>query len=192
MMCIDHISMISELNIIVMGKFDKFDILMQTEPSKAYAYFLELCQSDSCVEEIRYMVDSGINPRQNNDEPLVKSCYGYNVDIVKYFINECGADVNAYDSIGLFNSVDNNTHTITKFLLENGVIVTDKIIYYAIRWFKSESIELFLQYGVDPYRITNILWEYLNDQRPHMFKIMQHLNKNNVDFNQSLDLFTKK
>ncbi|XWV25120.1 MdlB - ABC-type multidrug transport system [Tupanvirus deep ocean] len=54
-----YISIFINENTINMGKFDKFDMLMQTDPIEAYVYFLELCQRDSSIEEIKYMIDSG-------------------------------------------------------------------------------------------------------------------------------------
>ena len=111
-------------------------------------FFVTVCQYTS-MAGIRYMVDRGANPRYNNDEPFVMACLNSS-EVVRYFINEHGVNINAHDGQGIINAIYKGKIETIKILLDQGIPVTENMIKSSIHTNIENHtliIDLFLQYS---------------------------------------------
>ena len=86
---------------------------------KINEHFIHCCSTSATLEEIRYMVDNGANPRANGDFPFYRSSWK-DTNILLYFINECGVDINTRNGIALEKAIYNNNVELIKLLIDMG------------------------------------------------------------------------
>ena len=151
---------------------------------------------------IKIFFDAGADPRYNNDELFTKACCYREIDTIEFLIEQ-GADVNAHDSIGLYNVVNNCTNSetfdlrIVNLLLENGSKITTKVIQLASALLLEPLLRIFLEeYDINP----NIILKYLlkinrirdfhfihNDQEVAYVKCMKLINAYEPNYNLVCD-----
>lgn len=105
------------------------------------------------VQDMEIAIQYGIDPRYDEDM-LFAECSPTNIELIKYLLN-CGCDINAHDSKALYNSIHYDKIETAKFLLENGINVTNDIIMEACN-VGQQYIKLLIDYGVDPERVMKI------------------------------------
>ncbi len=119
------------------------------------------------LEKIKYLIDSGADIHQNNDQPLLVAVAYGNDDIAIYLI-ENGADVHADNDYALRFSVRHRNIKMVEYLLKAGADVT-KIslpdIMNCLRYdmlsmpnkiHMSEILQLLISYGMDISFINSI------------------------------------
>ncbi|XWV25121.1 hypothetical protein QJ856_gp0655 [Tupanvirus deep ocean] len=182
---------INRINKVIID-FSEIDNIINSDKDEANRFFLDLCRYGKNIKTIKYLVDAGIDPRQNDDQAFVNACLSGDFDVISYLVNHCGANVNAQNGKGIINVIGNLSKKSIKLLLENGAILSENIINEAIKNDDMASIEAFIEHGIDPYKIALIYWKYVSRFSCFDIEIMSFLIKNNVDLNQSLSLFLKK
>ena len=103
------------------------ELLLNGNQDTINKFFLSKCISGT-LEEIRYMVENGANPRIHDDKAFINSC-GIKQEIMLYYLNECGANINAQNSEALRTAIWTNNISNIKLLINNGIIITDKILW---------------------------------------------------------------
>ena len=83
------------------------------------------------LKQIKILVGAGANPRYNDDIFFVFSCQYDDIRSVIYFLDECGANINAQNSGALCNAIRYDQYEITKLLLDLEIEVTDKAISFS-------------------------------------------------------------
>ncbi|XWV26383.1 putative ankyrin repeat protein [Tupanvirus soda lake] len=174
-----------------MMDYSEIDNIIITDKNEANKYFLDLCLYTRNLDVIKYMVDSGIDPRQSDDQAFVNACVINDFNIISYLVNHCGANVNAQNGKGLKNLMGHFSENSIKFMIDNGAIVTDVVIFEAIQESDIISLQALIKYGIDPNQISRVYWNYMSIHSSFDIKIMNCFIKNNVDLNQSLTLFLK-
>lgn len=156
------------------------------------------------LEEIKYMIELGADPRGDNDMPVVLACCLSDINVVTYFINEYGADIYAHNNNALYNAIRNENKEssieITRMLLDNGIVANNSDIKLAIQENNYEIIKLLVDYGTEPERIIKIFFEQifidLNEYGYNMvysnsLSMLKFLNQYNVDLNQIISQIIK-
>jgi hypothetical protein len=140
------------------------------------------------LNQIKLLVDAGANPRHDNDYAFVNSCSYGNIETVKYFLYECGCDINARNSYALTTAIYEENFNIAKFLIDSGIKITDKNIISGI--YHPKFIKLFLDNDVNIEYMGKIVWSNLSygdldlDEKRGHIMYMKELVKLGVDFNQ--------
>ena len=134
------------------------------------------------VDDLPIFINAGMDPGYQNDKFFVWLCkFGY--EIPSYFINEYGADVNAYKGYALTNALTANNPLTIKFLLESGIKVTDQHIIYAFD--NPENLEMLMKYSdITGEQISELLVKKLFDKNVSTLRIAKTYINNDVDFNQ--------
>ena len=147
--------------------------------AKSLEVFIYYCQIS--IDEINMMIDKEVDIRYNNDIFMVNMCRWPDVNVLKYLIEVCHCDVNAHNSIGLYNTIYRGyneekrdcTENIN-YLLELGCKISDETIGVAIIT-KAELLKLFIDYGTDPVRIASMINQSL---RPNTKKSIAFMLQN--------------
>lgn len=126
---------------------------------------------------IRMLVDLGADPCR--ESIFLEACEHLdNAEIIRYFIEECGCDINMKNSEALYRSLINcyNRYNIFKLLLDMGIKVSDWAIDEAIQR-GNEYINPLIDYGVPPDRIATITVDV------HI-RVFKNLVEKGVDYNK--------
>lgn len=170
--------------------FKRFnELLVEGDQYKINCHFSGICWDKVTVEEIRYLVDNGANPRFNNDKPFVMCCRCNSVDVLLLFINEYGANINGQDGEALTMAVREKNYEAFKFLIESGITVSDKLIETVFRSNENKFIQIMIEFGVPVERIAKIYWKYLISEFDFVINKLNLFNKNGLDLNQSIGKF---
>jgi hypothetical protein len=155
-------------------------------------FFIDCCNHGT-LEDIKYMIECGVNPHMNEDEAFVRSCSRNDPAIGKYLLTEHNANINAqYDGPAKLASVQ-----MMKILLECGIVITNEIIREHI-WTEypecSPMIKLFLEYGIDREKIAEVFfkWNFSEQNSKTYFNILKILSDDGTDFNQVIQQIVKK
>ena len=172
-------------------RIEKFnELLLEDNQEKInnYLFCYSICLT---LDEFRYMVENGADPRINNDRLFIEICSGKSVEYLLYLINQCGADINAQNGKALSRAIKYGNIPVIKFLLESGIVVSDNAIKQAIQ--KQDSIiAMMMEHGVDPERIAKIFWKHYMKYYDFIIGKIGLLSKFGVDLNQSIDNCLKK
>lgn len=92
------------------------------------------------LETIKYMVDLGADPRYDNDEPFIIACGFSEPNILAYFVDEVGVDINVCnDRIYMVR----NSQSIY-WLLNKGMILNDEHIISLLQAQDNDIFELII------------------------------------------------
>ena len=154
-------------------------------------YFLTRCEKHFPLSEIKYMVSKGANPRMENDEPFIASCGRFDVNVPLYFLNECGADINAQNGKALVLSCTSPyaPTEIIAMLLEAGIMITAKAIMQAVIKENKDILGLMVKHGASIEDITRLYWNYLNIENHGCFQMLNFLKESGIDLDQSLGAY---
>lgn len=183
------------------GIIEKFNKLLEKNDSDAInRYFVSKCYSCN-LEEIKYMVDNGADPRYNNDQPFVELCRSPCISIPLYFLKEYGADINAQNGQALENACYCNNYDLIDILIRNGIFITNDAIKLAINTDAYESLNVFIASGVNPQIVADLLFvrifypnyeEYGIPSQEFIYSTVLFLRENGIDFNKTVDNVLKK
>lgn len=120
-----------------------------------FLIFMELTPSD-----VNMMITLGADPRYNNDIFLVLACGWPSNDVPKLLVTEYGCNVNSHDSDALIHAIDHKSTANIKFLAENNVRITEKIILIACARGDEACLKILLDY-YDPEYFGKILIAHL-------------------------------
>jgi hypothetical protein len=88
-------------------------------------YALHYSADNGHLEVVRYLVERGADIHKDKEAALVTSAARGQLEVVKYFIEECGADIYANDNGVLRYSVIYGHLHIVKYLAERGANIQD-------------------------------------------------------------------
>lgn len=114
-----------------------------------------LSAKDIDLEDVLFLVELGADLKSNANELFMSACRYPNVDLIQYIIEECQCDINYDNSIGLVYAMETENDDIVELLLEYNIKISDRVISLA-PW-NMYYLEKLINYGVDPYRIVNVL-----------------------------------
>ncbi len=98
---------------------------------------------------------------------------------------ECNSDINTDDSHAVVTAIDSGNFNIVEFLVENGVKINDRVIFYGLRDIK--YIKLFIKNGISVELIGRIFWKSIRKTDMGYFDVgvrARELIDMGVDFNQ--------
>ncbi|AYV85773.1 MAG: putative ankyrin repeat protein L25 [Satyrvirus sp.] len=111
-------------------------------------------------EKLNFLVDIGLDPRENGDYLLCWICRVYNdPKMVDFLVSSCGCNMNMRDSDCLVHSIDNDNHDVSKLLISLGIKITGAVISSCTR--KKNYLDLLSDYGLDYEQMLNLYLEYL-------------------------------
>jgi len=193
-----------------------FDAITKTSecvPSISITNFLISLSHHECkltLDQIKFLVNMGANPRASNDILFLNSCRKNDLDMINYFLFECGCDVNThyidvsgrrkdaliilleslqdrtikYLEIGssvILPNMTENYDTIKK-LIDFGIKITDDTILCGLR--NPDILSLFLKNGIDPEHIGKLIIDKDLKRNYMYFSALKSLAKIGVDLNQ--------
>lgn len=151
--------------------FQKFlDVVNTGNQSEINKRFIGQMIYEHTLDEIKFMIENGADPRYNNDEAFLRICTSRDLNIPLYFINDCNADVNVNNSIALEYAIEFGNINNVKLLLESGINITDE----AIR--KTGTAR-----NANPVEIIRLLMDYVDHERVNncvLAKISKNISKN--------------
>jgi len=149
-------------------------------------YFIDKMHYNLLLQQIEFMIDHGANPRYNNDKPFVLSCANIDINVPRYFINNWNVDINAHDGEAMMNAMYEERLATIKLLLDCNITLTDGVITTSVELRLLDTIELFINYSVDPQHIGKLYMEKMLENRytKPFSQVISRLSKNNVDFNE--------
>ena len=135
-----------------------FDQIISLDQSTITSLFEKMIYAQSnrkqliSLDRVKYLASNGLNIRHNNDEFFMKFCHINNLEIIKYFVEEIGVDINRHNSLALVYAIENRYYFLTEYLLLNGAIITKDAIKSCLSsaWSEDSSVQIFdllLQYG---------------------------------------------
>ena len=162
------------------------------------------------LEQIKILINMGADPRASNDILFLNSCRKNDLDMINYFLFECGCDVNThyidvsgrrkdaliilleslqdrtikYLEIGssvILPNMTENYDTIKK-LIDFGIKITDDTILCGLR--NPDILSLFLKNGIDPEHIGKLIIDKDLKRNYMHFSALKSLAKIGVDLNQ--------
>lgn len=116
--------------------------------------FIAMIATSASLETIKEMISLGADPRYDNDNPFIVACRNY--DMALFFIQEYGPDINSTDGRAFFVAIK-SLDTI-KLLIENGLIITDRIM--EICFTDIVFIKLLIESGYDIQKIVVVSAKY--------------------------------
>ena len=146
-------------------------ILLELIVSK---YYYDL---PNIFDYIRMLVDLGADPCR--ESIFLEACENLlNAEIIRYFIEDCGCDINMKNSEALYRASINqfSRKDIFKLLLDMGIKVSNWAIDEAIQC-GNEYVNLLIDYGVPPERIAAITVDI------HI-SVFKNLVQKGVDYNK--------
>lgn len=174
----------------ISSEYDKIDSLfIAKDLDRINSVFMFLCygyDTNNDIELIKYMVESGIDPRMDNDEPFVTSCLAQDVRIPLYFLNECGADIHAQNNEGFKRAVKRNS-LMLKIFFEANAAIPDDVITAAIESGNDIVIERFIGHGVEPEHICQLLFQQIHVDNGGLYsRTLKTLIKYDTDFTRGI------
>lgn len=148
------------------------------------------------LNDIKYMVSLGANPRADNDKAFVASSDNDDTNIPLFFLNECGADINARNGAALSHVLGHwkpNKNRID-MLFDNGIVITDETITEVVREEVSLSLKYLLDKGADPNRVTELFlgFHFSKENAKPFFQMLKYLSDTGVDFNQIIQQYVRE
>ncbi len=137
------------------------------------------------LEQIKILVDLGANPNHSQDIMFIKSCGYGDIDVIKYFLYECGCDINTQKSLALIRAILVKKYDVVTFLLESGISIPDLALVKSL--IDQDCLKIFLNNGVCAHRIAKILWNEFKNSCHKGINIditVKELVKHGIDFNQ--------
>jgi len=144
------------------------------------------------LAQIRYMIEAGMN--NDIDTILISACKFCDINVIKYLVNDCSANINAKSSTVLSMAFDHDNKLVAKFLLDNNIEITKEVYTSAVK--NIDNIKLLINYGIDPlilsYNCIIGLHDYNTKQhRVNIFKTIEFLLDSEVDLNEIFRQFIK-
>ena len=144
-------------------------------------YFISVLQRENItLDDIKFMVENGANPRANNDQLFVDSCAFEDINIPIYFINVHGVNIRAHNEGAFSNALFYQRKSTCKMLVDNGAVITDDIITNIVVDNKYYLFDLLGELGVETDRIAKIFLEF-NFNLKHskeQFMMLKNLSNN--------------
>ncbi len=153
-------------------------------------YFLEQVKYFQCeIDDLKYMIDMGANPRADNDKAIVNAaCNGYVKTL--FFLKEYGLDVNAHDGRALVNAIRYHDVRTMKLLLENGAKINDNVWKAIGMYHGDDTLKVLLDFGFDSNEALIYVLKYENDEI--LLNKLKHLFDAGCDINTMLKNFFSK
>lgn len=175
---------------------DKFNELLNKDNKEEITnFFLNKCYN-ATINEIQYMINSGFDFSEHYDIAIWNSCYCNTVDIVRYFIEECGVDVTKIYNRALREAILHPNYGVIKYLLsEFDLEIDDNVIERIVgvcqksNVKKMNLIKLFIDRGVSIERIGKIFWQHYKKDYNFIISDICVLEKFGLDLNQSIKNF---
>lgn len=154
--------------------------------SKILSQVLNLAIQHNIIDlnDIIYLVENGADPRYGNDDNLVRICKANPnekiIEIIDYLIHTCQCDVNSRNSKALAKAILYDDDRVVKYLLENGAIITDRVIESVI--YNGHHFKLLLQFGAD----VNVMLDRAMDNFEWLYDTtyIEFVVENNIDLNE--------
>ncbi len=140
------------------------------------------------LDEIKILIDAGANPRVGGDYALLSACSHGNMDIVKYFLNDCGSDINSHNSEALIRAISSENFKLVTLLLDYGIKTNDTVLHSCFLSLK--TLKPLLNRAIDLEYLGKKLWHalkynYLQPYETHAYvNYMKELVNHGVDFNK--------
>ena len=183
---------------------DQFEkVLNGNDKELLEEYFLTIVRfwNLNTLESVKYMVSRGVNPRMQNDKPFIIAC-GTTPQRMSYFLDECGADLDAQDSRGLIRAIACDCRYNIIALLNRGITITENVILMAFKEdYNFDTIELFLNCRVDHAYLTRLYIKYCLFGRDcesggwgysSTMKMLKALRAKGIDLNKAIDEFKEE
>ena len=154
----------------------EFDRLIEDHNKKIDYLFCERC-ANGTLDEIKYMIEKGANPRCNNDEPFMNVC-SRSKELALYFINYCSIDLKLMDDEPLISATISGRLDIMELLLEGGMKVTSDVVACRVRNSRNYDIIILLLKYADPTLIADV---YIKKYSHIECKIVDMLHGYNID-----------
>ena len=139
------------------------------------------------LDEIRQFLNLGIDPRYDNDILFIESCRIPSSEIILFFINECGCDINARKSKALIKAIWYCPPNV-KLLIELGIninceLFSDHDIAQADNFYLNNIIDPIINNNIDNdnEKIATITIESVEYKKINLWKKLIGLG---VDFNK--------
>jgi hypothetical protein len=71
------------------------------------------------IQILKLLIKNGASPNFSEDHPLRVAAFVGNVEIVKYLVEDCKADVHAYGDSAMINAAKNGHIKVLQYLIEN-------------------------------------------------------------------------
>ena len=141
------------------------------------------------ISVAKSLIDMGININDNyKNKTFCAICDWASNDIVLYFINNFGADINSNDGYAMISAISGNNLPVIKLLLEIGIAINDNILTQLVIS-SVEAMKIFIEHGVDIYKIANIFWRYYEKDYDFIFNKIELFSMNGMDINTSFNNF---
>lgn len=133
------------------------ELINKGDLERANDHFIREC-GRLTLNDMLYLVNLGIDPRYENDRPFIY-CFMEDHSTVgaEYLLVYFDADINAYDGGALDTAAIAKNLRGYRFLLENGIRVTDSAITAGLKYIGTPVITLLVQHGINPQRIADLL-----------------------------------
>lgn len=128
------------------------NVVATGDQSEIDKQFLHNMRSKRTLDEIKFMIDNGANPRYDDDTAFLLACTMSDTNILLYFISDCNVNINTLSGFALEQAIWSESIDNVKLLLENGIKVTDRAIQRVAT--QDNSVEL-----------LKILMNYVDQQR---------------------------
>lgn len=167
----------------------KIDRLFEGNNKKSInTFFYGLCETPKkYLNEIKYMVDLGVDARMDDDQAFVISCRFGDVLSTNYFLSEIGVDINTQNGWALVEACHRNNEIVVEILLQNNIVVTDKVIDQIIdsvvNYNAGSMIKVLLKYCNCGERVLKKYFDTLDDGD---FLLLKHTYEAGVDFGKVL------
>lgn len=141
-----------------------------------------LLQYDNSLKLIKKLVECGADPHYRNDIAFINACESCSkLDIIEFLL-EVGIDINTQNGIALtimMRCLDKNcVNRNIKFLLENGIKITNDMIITACKKKSPQVLKLFLEYDADQNMILkHLLINHSSDDDSKFIECLQVVNE---------------
>ncbi len=155
-----------------------------------YILYTNYRNHDLSLKEIKILIEAGADPRLDNDSALILACSHGNIETVKFFLNECGLDINSHNSDALTYAVFSRNFDLIDFLFESGIKINDAVISSFSGLYYVKTLSYLLNAGIDAEYIGKIFWSEMNSieidalERRECIKYIKELINYGVDFNK--------
>lgn len=141
------------------------------------------------------MVDHGANPRIDNDRCFIEICLNCNdFTIPSYFINECGADINAQNGAALKRAFDYSYLQMARMLIDNGTSLTDNVLSEIMGHYNVDDakLKLLIESGIEPDRICRLFLESFHKNYQKEFDKLKYFYDSECDVRQMIEQIANK
>lgn len=173
--------------------FQRFmDVVNTGDQEKINDQFVHEMYFTRTLDEIKFMINNGADPRHLNDHAFISACCMNDVNIILYFINEHNVDINTHDGTALESAIYCSNVNNMKLLLEYGIIVTDRAIQEIITVNNSvEKLKILIDY-VGQQRVAECILDKICKSFPEDYKnIVKNLIESGTDRDYFLDKLLK-